>query len=397
MEKRRAEMGGAAKHTGHHRVLGLDLLRALAVISVIIGHTLDHGAPPRWVVSHIGPLAVYGVELFFVLSGFLIGSILIRSAERGMLSSMKDVVSFWRRRWARTIPLYMFFLVVYLRFDYHGPADLLLVWSFFLFLQNFAWKIPPFFTHSWSLAVEEWFYLLLPLVYLAVSAVFKRKNLRFFLLALIFLCVPAFFRVYLGRNLHEWPDFDLLVRSTVVCRLDAIFAGVIVAYIKVYYSRLFDLLAKLWMIGLVGVVVAYVHLTVLHDVNFSRTMIRVGYFPFLSFSLAVIIPAAFNLKTTGVKILDRFFQETSRISYSLYLGHIFMLTTILGIVGGLGFESTTKLKTLILYGVLFAGYYLFAYLTYFFVEKPYIELRDLKLGNSDVRSGEVAVLTKPEG
>src|SRR5262245_16100295 len=90
------------------RVFGLDFLRALAILLVLVAHAsfmflpLTHRLEAWWMLGHLG------VELFFVLSGFLIGSILARQAEEVQFS----VGRFWARRWLRTLPNYYLFLAI---------------------------------------------------------------------------------------------------------------------------------------------------------------------------------------------------------------------------------------------------------------------------------------------
>lgn len=373
------------------RVFGLDVLRAVAVLSVLAGHTLDHGKVPQWVLQYVRPLAFYGVEIFYVISGFLIGHILLRSVTAGKLHTPAGILDFWKRRWARTLPLYMFFLVVYLRFDYHGPADLRQVWSFFVFLQNFAWRIPPFFTHSWSLAVEEWFYLLLPLVFLIFHRALKSDGKAVLATAVVFIVVPLISRLAIGQQITDWPGYDGYIRQTVICRLDSIFMGVLCAYLRIHHSKFFDRSAKFWWVGFGLFALLYVILSVIHYFNVASAWAQGAYLPLLSFSIACTLPAACRLHSTGAPVLDAFISHTSKVSYSLYLGHICMLTLVLGIMDQHGWVANSLHRTALMYLVLIMFYYAFANLTYVFVEQPYIKLRDARMGHSDVRSGSVAV------
>lgn len=381
----------ATRGQNNARVFGLDVLRAIAVLTVVIGHSLDHGKAPEWVLRYVAPLAVFGVEIFYVLSGFLIGHILLRSVASGKLHSCADILDFWKRRWARTLPLYLFFLVVYLRFDYHGPADLRQVWSFFLFVQNFAWQMPPFFTHSWSLAVEEWFYLLLPVVFLAFYRLLKTDPKALLATAAVFVIAPLASRLILGHHITDWSGYDGYVRQAVICRLDSIFVGVLCAYARVHYPTFFARSAKFWWVGLGLFLVLYAVLLVTHQFNPTGTWDQALYLPLLSLSFACMVPAATQLRTTGLSFVDAFISHTSKISYSLYLGHICMMTLVLGIMGQFGWVADSYHRTVLMYIAFGIFYYAFANITYLFVEQPYIKLRDVRMGHSDVRSGNVAV------
>src|SRR5947207_12604591 len=99
------------------RVFGLDLLRAAAITMVICAHGFvvlyPHFGEPLGFFGHGG---FYGVELFFVLSGFLIGQILIRAGAD--LAQGGNVAFFYTRRWFRTLPLFFLFLTVNIVFEY---------------------------------------------------------------------------------------------------------------------------------------------------------------------------------------------------------------------------------------------------------------------------------------
>ncbi len=148
-----------------HRVQ-LDGLRAVAVLMVAFGHWFgeEHFSyEPRW--SYIG------VQLFFVLSGYLITGILL-----GVRSKVAERSSDWRppvgaffvRRLLRLVPALYVYLIVTSLFGYFGDVEGL-PW-YFLYLGNFRWAMiggsPLGAIHLWSLAVEEQFYLFVPFVVL---------------------------------------------------------------------------------------------------------------------------------------------------------------------------------------------------------------------------------------
>ena len=152
------------------RLVGLDIARSVAILAVVLAHTrylLD--APGRY--EFLSLSGKIGVELFFVLSGFLIGSILLRSFEESL--SFRMLVRFWSRRWLRTLPAYFAVLIfIWLVFD---RFDLL----YFLFLQDLVvgdWDLLPV---SWSLVIEEWFYLL----FAPLCLILMRYSLRWGFLA----------------------------------------------------------------------------------------------------------------------------------------------------------------------------------------------------------------------
>ena len=144
-----------------NRILGLDLLRFVAIVLVVMGHS-------RWIVEATFPnplkvllhgSGILGVELFFVLSGYLIGGILLKQFQKNNFSlSFEAIKTFWIRRWLRTLPNYYLILLVYFIVFYMQKPDAM--WRYLFFLQN-IWNHPPyFFEESWSLCIEEISYLI---------------------------------------------------------------------------------------------------------------------------------------------------------------------------------------------------------------------------------------------
>ena len=157
-----------------NRIYGLDVYRAIAIVIVVMGHGIlinpDMSLPFP---------VIDGVELFFVLSGFLIGTILIRTLEEEDSFNFRSVLFFWKRRWFRTLPNYYLILlinVLLVSFEViNGDIDQF-GWSFIFFTQNLYDSFYGFFWESWSLSVEEWFYIVLPLFILVIRRFLSKKH-----------------------------------------------------------------------------------------------------------------------------------------------------------------------------------------------------------------------------
>jgi len=118
------------------RKIGLDYLRAAAILCVLIAHTAKE--------TLLGSLGFIGVEIFFVLSGYLIGGILLSSyARHGEAPSWPMLREFWVRRWLRTVPNYFLFLPAFMIADYYGLRRGLALYA--TFTQNLAWPIGNLF------------------------------------------------------------------------------------------------------------------------------------------------------------------------------------------------------------------------------------------------------------
>ena len=148
------------------RVFGLDFLRALAISLVVLSHITFLVVPSSEsiIVVSLRILGAVGVDLFFVLSGFLIGGIILKHIELEKTNT-KDLIIFWKRRWLRTLPNYfLIFLINVLIFLILGKNLPENTGLFIPFLQNIFRQHPDFFTEAWSLSIEEYAYLLLPLI-----------------------------------------------------------------------------------------------------------------------------------------------------------------------------------------------------------------------------------------
>jgi len=147
----------------------LDGLRAIAILFVLI----QHGFPEHYFVNRAAPWGAAGVRLFFVLSGFLISKILLdcrRRGERDPSQRGRSVRVFYMRRALRILPVYFFVLVTMAALDVPGVRDswiwLATFTSNLFFASLGSW--PGFVNHLWTLAVEEQFYLIWPLVIVLV-------------------------------------------------------------------------------------------------------------------------------------------------------------------------------------------------------------------------------------
>lgn len=232
---------------------GLDTLRSLAILSVIVFHIRGYGGTdklPAW----LAPLSAYGwmgVDLFFVLSGFLIGSQLFRPYRNGKPAS---ICSFYRNRFYRILPAYFVVLALYLAVPHWREAGLLSpVWEYCTFTLNLFidYAHADAFSHAWSLCVEEHFYLLLPLIASLLMCKPSQRRTVIVLTALVFfgIAVRGFILFHwlqpMSRTDGPTAMFYLEhIYYPTYSRLDGLIAGVALALIRTFRPHWWQALAR---------------------------------------------------------------------------------------------------------------------------------------------------------
>lgn len=359
-------------HVSTSRVYGLDIFRSFAILFVLVGHGFEHSkvSPQLQTFGHLG---IFGVELFFVLSGFLIGGIIMRLIEQGRFHSLRNVSDFWTRRWLRTLPLYFVALLAFLRFDYHGRHGLWDYPGYFFFMQSFAYKIPEFFELSWSLAIEEHFYLWFPLVFLLWQKLTKRPVAAIVLSSLTFVAIAYGFR--LSQPLFsDWNEYNRTIRVPVLSRIDAIMFGVLMAATKHYWNAAFQWIKR----GTPVYAAAFMVLCMWWFVDSPHLMtsraIQVNLFTVQALLCALMLPWV-DGKRDQVSSTN-FFVVTSKLSYSLYLVHILVIIFVNRTLSYLGLFDQIYPNPFLLYPLYLSLFYLVSWVTYHWIEEPFLQLRE---------------------
>jgi peptidoglycan/LPS O-acetylase OafA/YrhL len=283
------------------RRFGLDVLRAAAIGGVLASHFY------AFRISQWFALGFFGVELFFILSGFLIGGLLLDIAERG--ATLREWFVFMVRRWMRTVPLYLLFTVA-LALIFPPGEGWPVVLRTLTFTQNLAWTMPDWFSVSWSLTIEEWFYLLFSALFLGLAAV-TRKWAAALALA-VFLTVPFVLRMHASDAGGDW---DMTLRKVVIVRLDAIAYGVVMAVLWRYHAAL--LLRWRYVLFLLGAVAVGVMLSAI----IPNGDLRWAIFPIASAGFALTIPVMMALPRPHAAIAW-LIEWISTRSYALYIIHL---------------------------------------------------------------------------
>jgi peptidoglycan/LPS O-acetylase OafA/YrhL len=221
--------------TSNARLHGLDTLRALAILLVMTFH-LQNVLPER--LLPIASVGWIGVDLFFVLSGFLIGSQLLKPYLAG---SRPRLGEFYRRRAYRILPAYLCVLLLYVAVPaWREVPGISSAWQFVTFTWNLHMDNPAHraFSHVWSLCVEEHFYLVLPVLVLWRM---RRPSLAKTVgliagLVLLGMAVRWYELVHGVRMVGDagqvWVPFMKLIYYPTYSRLDGLLVGVTLALVR---------------------------------------------------------------------------------------------------------------------------------------------------------------------
>ena len=350
------------------RIYGLDVFRAVAILFVL----LAHGKGLSGDVFSFFPdfPLIDGVELFFVLSGFLIGGILISTVEKQQKFDIKSLFIFWKRRWFRTLPTYYLILLVNIfltKASLIGGDIKQFNYRFFIFCQNFSKGFYEFFWESWSLSVEEWFYISLPILILGLSRILSIKKTIFVAISILLL-IPLLYRISISDLKVDQFWWGVEFRKVVLTRLDAINYGVLAAYCKFYYPT-FWFKCRKWAFGL-GLIFLYIAILLPKDYNglFFKTV----YFNIIAIGAMLLLPLADSIKNYKNRYIGQFFTFFSKISYSLYLVNLGIVISL--IVGNFKLQTTTQ--HIVAYFSYWIIVVILSWIIYTYYENPIMKLRD---------------------
>ncbi len=308
------------------RIYGFDLLRAFAIFCVVHGHgrhllngTMLEGFP--WI-----PLP-RGVDIFFVLSGFLIGYSFISAASKssGQPSTGK-ALNFWKRSALRILPNYYLLLAVnYVLVEkgiLNGSVEKFSPWLFATFTQNLWYPFYDFFWESWSLAAQEWFYLLFPLSLLFLARFFKLKQ-SVLIISAFFILVSIVYRISISGTNYDSFWWEVNFRKVALSRFDSIYFGLIAAWIRYYYKNGWKKYALHAFIT--GIIVYVIVSFVPRDGDsIYRNIMYLSLSPIY---IALWFPFIDKLKDTR-SIVGHFITVISFLSYAMYLLNLLILQLI---------------------------------------------------------------------
>jgi peptidoglycan/LPS O-acetylase OafA/YrhL len=359
-------------------VKSLDGVRAIAIILVMSFH------------SGLNYFGWMGVQLFFVLSGFLITGILWKEKFKEDTSGQK-LKRFWARRSLRIFPLYFGYLIiigvvfVIVHFPVYYPiyAPYLFTYTFNYTRLLAAWQGNPLFTHLWSLSIEEQFYIFFPLIIFLLPP----RPVKYFLLAIIILSPVIRFLLgeYYNSKASLYVAADAVYWHT-LSHLDAFFLGGVIPVFaldkrvkkpSVFLVITFALVIAVGLINYFSVSPVY---SFLMDLGYNHDVV-VNYAHVWKYTVLNLFFASFLLclVNSNFKILflkrifeNKFMIRIGRVSYGMYIFHWAILVYIV--------QHIYPTENLAIKFLLFVPYLALTYgiaeLSYSFYESKFLALKD---------------------
>lgn len=340
----------------------LDLCRSLAILYVVIFHFMMNfpNAPFQFIYNQ-GHL---GVDLFFIISGYLVGRQPLKLVLNNKKQNFKE---FYIKRFFKIIPSFWFLILgAYLLYNVFFPFPLKTFeagewFYYFTFTQNYSGS--NVLSHAWSLCVEEHFYIILP-ISLLILRLLKKSNPKQIFVFLILAIISAYLFRYIGYIIH----YETYAATH--NRIDALALGVLLALLELTKNNFFNLSDQLGSKQKARITLGIVILGIgLFIGGYSKAIdsidnfyYQVLYHGFVPLGIFLILSQTLNLKFK----LPIWLKLSAYFSYNWYLWHCVIVFYLVYY-----FED---------YKVIFLPYILVTFvvsvLTTYFIEEPFMRLRN---------------------
>ncbi len=331
---------------------------------------------PHW-TNVISKFWWTGVDLFFVLSGYLITSHLLNEIKETKQLRLRR---FFIKRFFRIIPAYLFVLLCYYFFPTIREKPYLAdIWKFLTFSFNLL--IDPHvrnsFSHAWSLCIEEQFYLALPL---SLLLLLKTRKINYWFIIILFLFFAGlafryFYWHYLNNIFENVEGFGIYwnkrIYYSTYSRLDGLIAGVTIAFLFHYKENFQPYFLKkngyIFFAAFLTILFAYL----ICEDTYSISATVVG-FPLVALGYGLLLIVTLNKENLFIKYKSALIEKIASLSYAIYLIHkiTIHLTQKLLYMAGFNKESAYVFICCIV-STFFASY-----LLNMLVEKPFMRLKD---------------------
>lgn len=299
----------------NNRLRELDFLRGIAIILVLFRH--------KYILSYLGKMGWIGVDLFFVLSGFLVSGLLFKEYRRYGSINIK---LFLIRRGFKIYPLFYLTYILYFIFKLDkSQIDYFRMFSELFFFQNYTIGLGYAYVATWSLAIEEQFYFSFAFLLFIYYKFYKSVKLNYIII--LALIVTLLLRIFYAYN-----DVDSMVLYTRThLRIDSLLSGVLISYYYYFYrDKLYSFYSttKKYLLFIVLLMISFVPFVDFTDSIWVRTF----GFSILYIAFGLLLIQFLNDKDINIK-LDKYFSKKivdlisviGFSSYAIYLIHILVL------------------------------------------------------------------------
>lgn len=362
--------------TSKPRLTGLDLLRLLAVVFVL-GRHIIWPIPETWsggwpvILGAWKHMGWTGVDLFFVLSGFLVSGLLFSEYKsHGSLS----IGRFYVRRWWKIYPPFFILTVFFVCMQLFVGVQINWEWVLaeLLFVQNYFRGIWGIWEYTWSLAVEEHFYLLLPLTLVLMLRRNKNSPTPFkhiltltgcvMLIALVLRVLTAYYYPVYSYEQHLYPTH---------LRIDSLLFGVAISYLYHFHDKKFIEVMHPWRHWLIfGGLILFIP-ALIFELEETPFLYTLG-FSIFSLGSGMLLVGVLLSNTPNHPVVN-FLAKLGSYSYSIYLWHmpirlvvVPVINSALGKTLGYGEQTVIYLVLSLVVGILMSK----------LVEWPVLRLRD---------------------
>jgi peptidoglycan/LPS O-acetylase OafA/YrhL len=357
---------------------GLDHLRTLAIALVFLFHYfILSGGQPSWLPA-VASFGWTGVDLFFVLSGFLISSQLFSQIKSEGNFSLKD---FYIKRFFRIIPPFLVTVSIYFLIPFFREKEALPpLWKFLSFTQNFGLNIRDqgTFSHAWSLCVEEHFYFLLPLVLLLLTTTRSWKRCCWLIpllfiggIAIRFYCYQKLFLPFIESSNGGVIWYKQIYYPT-YNRLDGLLAGVSIAALYHFRPDFWNGISKYGNLflafGLLTLTAAW--FLCAHQQSFEASIFG---FPLIAMGYGFAVAGAVSPSSFLYRLKSKTSSLIATLSYSVYLTHKGIIHVTRELLGP--FHLNENLLLIVCIVTCLFG----AFILHMIVEKPFLKWRKMIL------------------
>jgi peptidoglycan/LPS O-acetylase OafA/YrhL len=371
------------------QLFGLDHLRALAITLVCFYHyQMGIFGHPTW-LEDAAKFGWAGVDLFFVLSGYLISSQLFSQIKQGKTISLRE---FFLKRTLRILPAFWAVVAIYFLVPaFHERESLSPLWRFLTFTQNFGLDIKQHgtFSHSWSLCVEEHFYFLLPILLLCLQSTKLLKKAIWLIPTLFIFGIlirsfswDHFYLPHIDER-GAWLPWYKYIYYPTYNRLDGLLAGITIALLQQFLPAFWSKIIRYGnvFIGLSLMILTGAYFLCYHEHSYYATIFG---FPLIAIGFGCLVIAALSPRCFLYRWKSRVTTTIATLSFALYLLH----KGIIHVTQNL-FEPWIDPEGNGMLIICIVTSVVAAWVLNLIVEKPFMRLRDRIVGRWRMERGSI--------